>query len=60
MMDRPEHAAYRAPPNFAQLWRLLVEQLWRVEHAFERSRIRNRAVDDTRVRIFGVLSIGRR
>ncbi len=57
MMDRPEQTVYRAPPTLAQLWRLLIEQLWRIEHAFERSRIRNRAVDDTRVRIFGVLSI---
>ncbi len=56
-MMREDEAAYRAPPSLQQIWRRIVEQVWRVEHAFERSRTANRAVDDTRVRIFGVLTL---
>ena len=39
------------------LWRRLVEGVWRVEHAFERNKAKNRAADDTRLRIFFVLSL---
>ena len=56
-MQRPHDELYRAPPNLFRIWRRLIEFLWTIEHAFERSRIRNRPVDDTRVRIFGVLVI---
>ena len=56
-MQRPHDDLYRAPPNLFRAWRLVIEFLWRIEHAFERSRTRNRPVDDTRVRIFGVLVI---
>lgn len=56
-MMRDDSAAYRNPPTIQQIWRTVVEQVWRVEHAFERSRMANRAVDDTRVRIFGVLTL---
>jgi cell division protein FtsI (penicillin-binding protein 3) len=55
MSDRPDLVGYFAPPTLSQIWRTLIELLWRIEHAFERSRERNRAVDDTRVRIFGIL-----
>ncbi len=41
----------------AQLWRRLVEGMWRVEHAFERARAADRPVDDTRLRIFLVLCL---
>ncbi len=46
---------YRAPPTVRQFWRWLVETVWRVEHAFERSRAEGRAVDDARLRIFLIL-----
>ncbi len=46
-----------APPRPAQAWRRLVEGVWAVEHAFERARAEDRAVDDTRLRIFLVLCL---
>ena len=53
-----DHAeGYRAPPNLGQIWRGLAELMWRIEHAFERSRLSGRVVDDTRVRIFFVLTL---
>ena len=48
---------YRAPPTAAQLWRWLIEAIWRVEHAFERSRAKDRPVDDARLRIFLLLAL---
>ena len=47
----------RAAPNFSQAWRWLAESVWRVEHAFERSKAEGRAADDTRLRIFFILVI---
>ncbi len=43
----------RLPPGF----RWLGEGMWRLEHAFERSRAADRPEDDTRIRIFVVLSV---
>lgn len=37
------------------LWRWLIERVWRLEHAFERSRAQARPEDDTRIRIFLVM-----
>lgn len=37
------------------LWRWVVERVWRLEHAFERSRAAARPEDDTRIRIFLVM-----
>ncbi len=54
-VDYPQH--YREPYGPAQLWRWVVEMVWNVERAFERSKASGRAVDDTRLRIFFVLSI---
>ncbi len=48
---------YRAPPTAKQFWRWAVEGVWRVEHAFERSKAEGKAVDDARLRIFLVLSL---
>lgn len=42
-----------APPS----WRWLGAQLWSLEHAFERARAAQRPEEDTRVRIFLVLSV---
>ena len=53
--DYPQ--TYREPYGPAQLWRWLVDTMWTIEHAFERSKASGRAVDDTRLRIFFVLSI---
>jgi cell division protein FtsI (penicillin-binding protein 3) len=39
------------------IWRRLVEGVWQIEHAFERSKAKGRAADDTRLRIFFVLSL---
>ena len=52
-----EYPHYREPYGPAQLWRWVVEMIWNIEHAFERSKASGRAVDDTRLRIFFVLSI---
>lgn len=38
-------------------WRWLANQLWSVEHAFERARAAQRPEEDTRVRIFVVLAV---
>jgi len=46
-------ALYRFPPA----WRWLIEQIWRVEHAFERSKAEGRAQDDTKLRLFFVLAL---
>lgn len=37
-------------------WRWLVERVWRLEHAFERSRAAAKPQDDTRIRIFLVMA----
>ena len=53
---RPANAApYRGPASLRQAWRLGVEFVWRIEHAFERSKAAGHATDDTRIRIFVVL-----
>jgi cell division protein FtsI (penicillin-binding protein 3) len=49
--------AYRAPPTSAQLWRWMIEAVWQVEHAFGRSRAKDRPVDDARLRIFLLLAL---
>jgi cell division protein FtsI (penicillin-binding protein 3) len=36
-------------------WRWLIERVWRLEHAFERSRAAAKPQDDTRIRIFLVM-----
>ncbi|WP_454759040.1 peptidoglycan D,D-transpeptidase FtsI family protein [Caulobacter segnis] len=36
-------------------WRWLIERVWRLEHAFERSRAQAKPEDDTRIRIFLVM-----
>jgi cell division protein FtsI (penicillin-binding protein 3) len=46
-------AFYRFPPA----WRWLIEQVWRVEHAFERCKAEGRAQDDTKLRLFFVLAL---
>ena len=52
-----QHSGYRAPPVPVQIWRWLVEAMWRVEHAFERSKAEGRAMDDARLRIFLILML---
>lgn len=47
----------RGHPTLTQGWRWLGESVWRVEHAFERSKAAGRAADDTRLRIFFILAI---
>jgi len=51
------HSGYRAPSPLVQFWRWLVEAMWRVEHAFERSKAEGRAIDDARLRIFLILML---
>jgi cell division protein FtsI (penicillin-binding protein 3) len=46
-----------APGGAPAAWRWLIERVWRLEHAFERSRAAARPEDDTRIRIFFVLAI---
>ncbi len=41
----------------ALAWRRVVDAMWALEHAFERARAADRAVDDTRLRIFAVLAL---
>ncbi len=51
------HSGYRPPSTLVQVWRGLVEAVWRVEHAFERSKAEGRAIDDARLRIFLILML---
>ncbi len=51
------HSGYRPPSTLIQIWRGLVEAVWRVEHAFERSKAEGRAIDDARLRIFLILML---
>ena len=44
-----------APGGAPAAWRWLIERVWRLEHAFERSRAAARPEDDTRIRIFFVI-----
>ena len=37
-------------------WRWIIERVWRLEHAFERSRAAAKPEDDTRIRIFLVMA----
>ncbi|EJL21982.1 cell division protein FtsI/penicillin-binding protein 2 [Caulobacter sp. AP07] len=46
-----------APGGAPAAWRWLIERVWRLEHAFERSRAAARPEDDTRIRIFFVMAI---
>jgi cell division protein FtsI (penicillin-binding protein 3) len=50
-------SGYRPPSVPTQVWRALVDAMWRVEHAFERSKAEGRAVDDARLRIFLILAL---
>ena len=52
-----DYPHYREPYGPAQLWRWLVDMVWNIERAFERSKASGRAVDDTRLRIFFVQAI---
>ena len=57
MSHAPYDPATRAQLTPWQVWRRLIEGVWKVEHAFERARAADRAVDDTRLRIFLVLCL---
>jgi cell division protein FtsI (penicillin-binding protein 3) len=46
-----------SPGGAPAAWRWLIERVWRLEHAFERSRAAARPEDDTRIRIFFVMAI---
>ena len=46
-----------APHRYPLIWRWVIERVWRVEHAFERAQADGRAENDTRIRIFAVLSV---
>lgn len=54
-------AADAGPPRpiltAGQAWRWLTGGMWRIEHAFERSKAKGRAADDTRLRIFFILAL---
>ena len=52
-MRPSELVFYRLPVG----WRWLVESVWRLEHAFERAKAKDKAEDDTRIRIFFVLAM---
>lgn len=49
-------AAHSAPRRIAPGWRWIAELIWRLEHAFERARADARPEEDTRVRIFLIMS----
>ena len=49
-------AAASAPRRIAPGWRWIAELIWRLEHAFERARADARPEEDTRVRIFLIMS----
>ncbi|MBX3477594.1 MAG: penicillin-binding protein 2 [Brevundimonas sp.] len=46
-----------APRRLAPGWRWIAELIWRLEHAFERARADARPEEDTRVRIFLIMSV---
>ena len=48
---------FRGPATWRQLWRWAGERVWRIEHAFERSRAEGKAVDDARLRIFMICGL---
>ena len=56
-MSPIDYHDYREPYGPVQVWRWLAERMWSVERAFERAKTSGRAVDDTRLRIFFILSI---
>ncbi len=45
------------PHGGGPAWRWLIERVWRLEHAFERSRAAAKPEDDTSIRIFFVLAL---
>lgn len=45
------------PNRYPAAWRWLIERVWRIEHAFERSRAAGKAEDDTRLRILFILAV---
>jgi cell division protein FtsI (penicillin-binding protein 3) len=45
------------PQRYPAPWRWIIERVWRVEHAFERAHADGRAENDTRIRIFVVMSL---
>ena len=57
MRDRMESGYPSAPKHRAAAWRWLTELVWGLEHAFERARADARPEEDTRVRIFLILSV---
>ena len=62
MSAHDPHLGVRPAPSwgvrrFTPSWRWLTEGMWWVEHAFGRARADARAEEDTRVRIFVILSI---
>ena len=48
---------YSRAPTLRQLWRWLVESVWSVEHAYERSKAKERPADDATLRIFLLLAL---
>ena len=52
-----DHAPRPSSPPISALWRRAVNAIWTLEHAFERARAADRPVDDTKLRIFFVLSL---
>lgn len=45
------------PQRYPRFWRWIIERVWLVEHAFERAQADGRAENDTRIRIFVVLTV---
>jgi cell division protein FtsI (penicillin-binding protein 3) len=56
-MSPVDYPGLPQPYGVGQTWRWLMRAIWSIERAFERSKASGRAVDDTRLRIFFVLSI---
>ena len=48
---------YRSGSPFGWAWDRLKNRIWALEHAFERNKAANRAVDDTRLRILLVTAV---
>ena len=57
MSHADRHSGYRPPSTPAQVWRWLVEAMWKVEHAFERSKAEGAAINDARLRTFLIMML---
>jgi cell division protein FtsI (penicillin-binding protein 3) len=57
MSHADHHSGFRPPSKAIQVWRWMVEAMWKVEHAFERSKAEGAAINDARLRTFLIMML---